>query len=827
MATYDTDEELNKREQTAHKPDSVPSSTPGAQAEMDQLNTSFYRPERSDTDRNTGTAEPETSGGLYKPDAPDGGNKNGKAAPKGKKKKRRLRGGIVGMLVAALLGVGGVELASEASGPFQLVHDAQLMLHANHQNEDNSDVTVSKELRFALSGGNAGETRLGTLGSLLTNNTIKSLDKLGLQPEYGAKNIYKGFTIDTTNPASPYYQMDEAKVRAQLKTQGVTDGISVQDGKVSITSQGYFAKAGSEKALVSNLGVSKLGSAVRVRYLSKYGLVTWHPFKAIKGKISEAEIKLARAAWEKAREKFLQSGQSGAEIDATHAQTKDEKGNVTDTPGSDTVATQSDAQARLKAIAGSKSFKISGGLAAAVGLACTVHAVAEHVHVITYADAILPASRVAWDVITSGEQIMSGHDVDIGEVGIAAGDLYDSVSQTSFDSGKPFNPSGNGPDMDSNTKDLLAGKLPVALAWSVEGPMNDLCSGVGTAVTTTVSVVVGVMSGGILSTAAGFAAGAMAGPGIIDYLSKMVSGETVNALAKGGEHGVIASYGSHLNANMMAIQNGGTIASPTTVSRLQSEQDKQDNAEFHSKSLAYRLFNPSDNRTLISHIIDNSSTSTKQNLAILATGFAHMGSTLLRMPAMLLSGIAHADGTTTYTYPFPTYLEPDANSPAMLQVTSDPDSAASVLENNPDLIDRAKQCFNDSIVKDANNQWDVVPGASSDVNAYDVYDPTTYNPSHCADEGNQDWSIVKAFIMATSAMESYACPRIGDNQSCTNDGFTNVDAQGNPVSAQMQANEAALAYQSAANHQAPIQPLLESGANQTVASVGRLLGALF
>ena len=709
------------------------------------------------------------------------------------RRRTTIGGGLAGLAVGgSFLGL------SFLSGPFQFIHIAQLL--SSHgtiaSQNDASDERMGKMYRFLRNGGDAGETRLGHLSSNLKTKMLADLESIGLKPDYGKLTTYQGFSIDTTNEKSPYYKMSEQEIRDRLASKGITSGITTDNGKVTVSADSYIAKKTSLRAMVSDMHESKIPSALRVRILAKYGFVTWHPLKILDGKLNSKVYDL----WDQAREKRLQDGKtSPTSIDTTNAEeqttTTDEKGKTTTTTtranGDVTIPTSEDLKAKFGSFSDSTTTKLAGGAAAIAGLLCATKAANDNIGLIKYVEDVMPLMRMGFDAITVGHQIMAGDDVDVNELSKLSKQFYDEQKKSSWADAQTFQADSNeaptGVDMDQGVKDTLQQGSPGWLSWVDNVPgIGGLCSTVGGWVTTGISVVIGIFSGDTVNTAVGFAAGYLGGPLVIEKISHLLAGDAVNVAAQGAEWGNNVNYGAIYDGNAMAVQSGGVKLSENAVSELDAQHAADYAAGFSSSSLADRLFNANDSRSLISHVIDQQSPSPTQNIASVFGSFTHLGSSLLRVPVGLFSSVAHADSNTAYTYPMPQF----GFSPADMDKVGDPyanaDQAAATLDipcTKPDgtkvspcgqdYIDKALKCFNVNIQKGSDG-WDVIPGASNDAKTFNFYDPANYDPTDCSSPSNLNatsWLQIRFFVLDTGVMEGYACQQ-GDDQSCANDGMS-------------------------------------------------------
>lgn len=723
------------------------------------------------------------------------------------RRRTTIGGGLVGLLVG-----GGFMGLSFMSGPFQFIHIAQLL--SSHgtiaSQNDASDERMGKLYRWLGNGGDAGETRIGHLSSKLKDRMLADLDSIGLKPDYGKLTTYKGFVIDTENEKSPYHGMSEDEIKAKLASKGITDGITVKDGKVTVSADSYTAKKTSLRAMVSDMHESKIPNALRVRILAKYGFVTWHPLKILDGKLNSKAYDL----WDKAREKRLSTGQTETTIDTTDAERQDTtqdadgKSTTTTTPVEDgkvTIPTAEELQAKLKSVGELKGLGAAGGAADAAGLLCATKAASDSVGLIKYAQDIMPLMRMGFDAITVGSQIMAGKDVDTNELSKLSEQFFDESKRgtpdASWANAQTFQADAGeaitGKDLDPGLKETLKPGKPSFLSW-VDGIPHTgaLCGKAGSWATTGISIAIGVFSGGAVTAAVGFATSYFASGPLMEKLSHFLAGDAVNVLAKGAAWGNAVNYGSIYNGNAMAVQSGGTQLSESVVVQLDAQHDTDYQAGFSSKSLAARVFDPYDSRSLLSHVIDQQNPNIPQNVASLFGSFSQLGSVLAHLPDTLFGSMVHAAPTTGYDYHIPQYGFSSQDMDAVDNPYANAQKAAATLDipcTNPDgsahhpcgqdYVNKARTCFNVTITNGPDG-WDVIPGASNDASFFNFYDPDTYNPVDCANPSGLDatsWLQMRFFIFDTGVMEGYACQQ-GDETSCSNDGM-NAAPQGTSATA--------------------------------------------
>jgi hypothetical protein len=730
-------------------------------------------------------------------------------------------GGMVGTIVALIF------FLTLSSGPFQFIHIAQLMqrFHFSHQ-QDAGDARMGRLYRFAREGGKAGETRLGWLGSKMHANMLADLEKIGLKPIYSGADIYQGFEIDRSSPDSPFKDMSNAELKSTLEAKGVDVNklsfvpVEGQRGlpKATVTVKGYINQRKSLGFLSGQIGDSKVPGALRVRVLARYGLVSWHPMKIIERKQNQALVDLYDK-WKKTQEDKLKNGVGEGTVDPTKATREDpvydkdgKQIGVSDVP--DTAPATKDIKGVLDSVKGSKSLKIGGGFATAVGAVCLVKSVNDNIGKIRYRQVIVPLMRMGTDAVTVGNQVMSGQDVsttemsflakNLTEVGAAGGTIssWDNAESIRAELGEDGGvdidqPVAGGTQLDQKgVKDSIQDKVPGWISWVNGVPgLRGLCSGLGSAAVGVVGFALGIFSGGVASTAGQTVATSLLLPGLIDKLTHFISGNAINVSARGAQWGNNINYGSRLGANSMSLLFGGVPLTKDQVAVLDTGQSTKSQAEFDSKSNIHKLFSPYDERSVISKLIDGTSPSPTQNIRTIGTSMLHIGSMFSDIPK-LFSSKAHA--ATSYDYGFPEigFSQDDLNNSSVEDPFANGDAVATAILDKDQAgdgkyIKKAMQCFGvnlKKVVTDENDptlRWDVIPGDGNSGPYSPAGNPYSSNsgdyPKDCANPSGldqSDWLKLRFFIFDTGIMEGYACYQ-DDETSCANNGIDTSSGSSN------------------------------------------------
>jgi hypothetical protein len=437
-------------------------------------------------------------------------NRTGKFLKSKKGRNTLIGGGIAGF------GIGGVmTFMSLFSGPLEFIHIAQLMEGAHFSNQENAgDSRLGKLYRWTKQGNTVGETRLSYLESKYNKKMLADMKDIGLDPQFDSRTGYiKSFTIDTTNENSPYHGMSEDEVKTSVQEKyGISgDSISSKGGTYSVEANKWSTQRRAIRGMTKELGYSKVPTAIRARVLGKYAGVDFHPMHILDKKVNQSLVDLYDN-WKNTREEKIKNGVKPTTIDTTGASTEDKDGKTIPIEGGGSESPEaSKYKDTLNSVKESGGLKITGGVAAAVGIACAMKSVNENIGAVRYTQVILPIMRTGMDAMIVGQQIMSGNDVDPLEMDFLSksfdnlnkdGTIHDSWDQSA--SIRQLNGGSGGIPLDQGTKDMIANVKPGWLSWVDEGAMavvlKGACTGIGGAITGIVSIGVSVISGGFAST---------------------------------------------------------------------------------------------------------------------------------------------------------------------------------------------------------------------------------------------------------------------------------------------------------------------------------------
>jgi hypothetical protein len=655
------------------------------------------------------------------------------------------------------------------------------------------------------------ETRLSILGNKYAGKIEARLNANGIESSYGRAGYLDGYIIDSgkTRPGSELDRIasinpEEANAEhatAALKERYGVDVTFRRDGKffVSAKDLNYTTSHGLVKDILGENGYSELGTTLRARIMGKKAGISWHPLKILDRKIITA-IDAQLTKWETARDEGLNKGVS-QDITANvppkedangHPQAEDPGATSTKAATEETLKLAADADKGLtsnptpteggpfSALSGHIATKITGGMAAAIGLACTIKGIADNIEQIKHTQIILPLMRMGMQAIAVGNQIMAGKDVDMSELAVLSKQLnsdktgsWVNARSIQAEQGQPL----TGPDIRAEAKVAPGGNMVSQIANSIPG-LDTVCKAASSTAGQVGSFAIDVISGPG-SALAGLAFGSFVGPKLVDGLTHWLAGHPIDINVAGADYGNYINYGARLAANETAISGGGVKLSSVASAELKADQQSADKHTESQKSFAARIANPYDGNSLISRVMDKQNPNLGNNISSTASSLLSLKSVFSSLPklfsSLLISGKARAATTSSYDYGFPEYgfSINDLNNPAVSNPFDNGTIVSGLLKgpSGDDYISRVKGCFGMNLDKEGT----VTPGDKSlsyqSIDQAKINDTTSAN---CTD-GSLEWLRVRFYVLDTETMEAAACYE-GENQSCNNLGFGSSSA---------------------------------------------------
>lgn len=697
----------------------------------------------------------------------------------GRRKKALVGGGV------ATVGVGGaIAFLTFFAGPLQFIHMAQLLQRFHFSaSQDMADDRFSKIGRYVYYGkGKPENTRLNFLSNKWADRIETNFNKSGVQTAYTPTfGFFDGYVIDPAKvPDLEVKTNDGAKKYFKAKY-----GINLEprNGKLFADANqvGFFKSQRSMiKQMMTEAGYSKIGGSIQSRIMGKRAGIDWHPIKRLDRKI----LRTADARIAKWRENRIQTIERGAQLQPTTEtrtgtvpdeteQQRQERNASASGSAAEADSTISDSQnVRDEANKGNRttvkgfqdrlSTKVTLGGVSAAGVLCIVKGLDDNASEIKQTQVILPLMRMGMEAVSLGNQVMSGDDVDMEQLGnysrLLNGVDSDGKS-SSWTQAKSIQAelgkANSGIEADSTLRTISQG-TPFSFLnqGKFEPVMDGMCGGAGTGAQVLIS-----FFGGPVSALAGLGLSAVLGPPIMDAMAHWLAGKAIDPDAVGAKYGNYINYGARLAANDQAIAGGGVELDATEAAEVKAIADASYKDEFRSKGTAYKLFNPYDHQSVISRFIDHGAKTSGSidNFANMFTGFGN----ILDGAPKLFEGQVNAEGSYDYGFPEFGFSINNLNNDELKNPLLNSEEAAKILDGptGQEYIDRAKKCFGVEIFTDTADRW-AVSGGENVPKYSDIKD------SGCGEQ-SLDWLRLRFFIFDTQIMESIACYE-GDDEACGN-----------------------------------------------------------
>ncbi|MBI2588997.1 hypothetical protein HYW35_02215 [Candidatus Saccharibacteria bacterium] len=713
----------------------------------------------------TGAAVPKAERSLYKP-SPGASSETSRLKNLFRTRRRKILGigGITGTIIGLFFGF------SILQGPLQLIHLSQILGKNFFGNQQTSSTRYKGLFRYARSG-DIGETRLNLVGSRIYRGTLSQLRDLGFEFRKNSFGVPNELIIDTSK--NEYKGIRNLTLRerllsdfeikdASILTQVDSDRWSIKLDATSVKGMNFTKML--VKTSIGKLGDGAITSAMQTRFVrTAFGLPKlFSPLSnRVKAKVS-AQFSAADAAKaERERQAKLQE------------------------PGAQKV---SGARAKVKGFLQSNKGKVAAIGAstalAASALLCEVRGLADDAVTVNRGVIVLPGVVNATDKIAVGSQGQSGQGgFTSTELGAVANSLIDENGQSIWQAkalqatAGTANPTG--PDLptgigaafsNSTTADKIRNEVQIKV--SGVDATGFLCSTPGLIVQGVASIVLlaaGAFTfGGSWGLYAAQQGAALAATATVLFVlhqqlaplleDKAVIPETLS----GPLGGNILAYSGRELGNIVARSSGGVELSDSESAMLDSQQRLADQQDFNSKSLASKLFDVHDYRSLASKVVDGYSPSIQQNIAKLGSVFTNFGS-IFSTASKLFTPLTHAE-PQPYDWGFARYGIPQslAEDPKYENPYANGEEVAKLLAADSSYISRAKSCFGVDISKDS-GVWSVI--AKDDVNP----GSSDYTSASC-DDGSENWHRIMLFVADSRLADAMACWE-GDEDSCTQVGF--------------------------------------------------------
>lgn len=733
-------------------------------------------------------------------------------------KNNRRKAATVGAGSSAMVVLGLIWVVNFSAGPLAFIHIGEI-LDKNFVPERGQTEKRVNKLFFQMLfkppedvQNPIGDNRLSFLGYLMKNRTLNQLKAKGITPQLKSDGFsFDGFTIDPKNGDSPFYEKyfskgsyDDFRVLDSIKSELDPAGklklkVTASEGKVFVQgNETWFSNSGI-KAMSDVLTTGDhpvfdpVWDYIRVRNLSRWNIAgNFHWLSKLDAKVTASKD----AFLQKYLYDPIKKGLNGNSADGVDVQTTDSNGNPVETPleGGEGPLTEVAAKSFLT---DPKSFaSVAGGIAAAAAIICTLKVINEAVGLIRWAQVDRPMMTQASIPLSIHSQIQSGQDLDnneLNDVATSTFNTYDkngNVKDTWYD-GMALRATAGGSggiDMAQGLKDIIRQNDVPWLDWTTSDAVKTLCSGPVTILLTGIGIGLMFVPGvNVINAAIGAAVFTGLSVGAATFLPRLIAGQGINPKATGAEWANNIAYGSRMLANQHAVAQGGVALTTSQENQLFAEANARDREQFHSETLADRLFNANDYRSIVGNMIDNAGVYNTQDLFAKVGSIPNIIGSLFSLPASIFSATVHA--ASPYQYPFPMigFSDADVDSSIVSQPFDNADKVNTILDNEESsgdhtYIDKALNCFGVAITK-GDHGWQAVPTTASGTDGQDhtfgpdPYDASHYNQGDCISEGDTNWLRVRMWIFDLSNMEGYACSQ-GDEASCENSGFNTASNTG-------------------------------------------------
>jgi hypothetical protein len=758
---------------------------------------------KSEKDAVGKAANPDENTG-WKPS--DGSDQVGKGFKKGGSETKGKKGGwnqkrkkaVAGWAAAAVLGLGtGAGIGGTLAAPAQFIQAAMQLRGAHLADaEDTSDNRLFLLARYLREPNKPQNLRMGILANKYADKIEGRLNQGGVQSAYTEKlGFLNGYTIDRNKFKGDLAELkgaSDADIEKHFKS---NYNIDVQIEGKQLYVEGEKLSFKQQRVFVSDVlqmtGSGKVSGAVQARVMGARAGIDWHPMKGNNKALRSVEARYLK--WREERK--LKISQGAEAVKPTVDKKPDPQGGEDAGKSADDVAanideTQSQADngrttgdmselnSKMKGI---KTGSITG--ISAVAVVCLLHGIATNVDNIEQAQVIKPMIRIYGDLVAMGNQIMFGDgDVDVEQMGFLQKQMYDPETKTSWDQAASIQAQNgqnqSGPDLNNALKP--GGENGVVKFFSSIPGLEATCE----AASTTTGQVVMTLAGGLTVANAVITGAFLAfGDEAIDTLSHWIAGDPVNPFIAGAQYGAAADYGGLYAERDMGASMGGRELNGTETLEVAATRKHAEDVHFKQKSLAYRLFDTSDSRTLVGSILGKQRPDARANVAALANNMLNFGNTIMSVPENLFAKKAGA--VRPYTYPDKKigFSVDELDSPlakeepytAACKVIGCPQSnVKGILEDGDkgdEYFERAKACFGMEI-----NRAD--GGVTSTGKMPTKKDQRENNcnekfdtKSKCEERSSScDWARIRFHILTQKTLDGATC-YFGDTESCQMSNF--------------------------------------------------------
>ncbi len=559
-------------------------------------------------------------------------------------------------IVAAMLGLGGFGGFAILQGPMQFVHMAQLLQKHFRLNEDFGDERGSKVLLYSLLDKGAQNGRLGMAGNKAADKWEKNLlENTGMRPVYtDGTRRFAGFEIVDEEKAFKFLDSQDGKNRQRIEN-SMGKGAEIANGNNKvINSDGE--RLGSDRRFLdlSNVNFSerrkmiktigkatsiyKVPGSVASRLLIKRGGVNFHPLNKIKDKTDKGV-----ADFLEKRNKNITDG--SLEADGPNAKTQTNADGKEVTPEAD-VKASGDTKSFIDDFKKTGAFKTASSGAVVVGVLCTAKSVGNNVADYKYKSNYLPMLRLGGQVVTTGNQVMSGDDLNMDSLKVMNQFMYDKQKKTSWTqaaSVRAENGQTGGVAMPNEARLSSIEDKPKLFDVLDKIPgLGEVCGVQDTISNLPIISNVSNLAGSIVQKLAdqALSLGGTSTNDLMESAMKAIAGKAVDPNAKGADFGNLANAGAFYAANDAARARGGLNMTAQETATLNNLLHNEENSENNQKSFYAKYIDPKNSMTIFGSLIDLPAQS------IVSSNFENLSN----FPSMFFAKTYAQNQTTGYDY---------------------------------------------------------------------------------------------------------------------------------------------------------------------------------
>jgi N-acetylmuramoyl-L-alanine amidase len=575
--------------------------------------------------------------------------------------RKRTRRSIAVVLTTGVFGGVGIFGAGYLQGPFQFVHLAQKLSLSHFSSVQNlGENRFQKLMSYHKSG--LQRTRLEVTGNYAADQWEKRLaESTGLKPVYqaGTRRLVGFQVIDERKAERSLGNIANGEGRNSARVQqafganaeirrtsdipgGVFDGQGnrIDSGSlVDIRDTSFRDRRAMTRTLGQQTGSWRITQAYNNRVLDTRAGINRHPLNKVRGKIDASVAKRIQDR----RDRAISEGTESADVPNAGSETNAEGDQVTDPADSQASEETKKLIEQFK----SGAVKSATGATAVVGVLCTARSIGNSVEDFQYVNNVLPMMRMGMDAIVTGNQVMSGDDVDMGTLGQLTQYLYDKENKTSWTQAASYRAEEGktgGVAMPEEADLGRLGQKPKLFRTldSIPG-LNPVCGAVdavtgfffGLPIIKNVSDFASKAATSSIDAALGLAGSDTNVDELTQKALATIAGKAINPQAKGADYGNLANTGAFLAANDQAVAMGGKDLTPgerATLAMIDRDELRSDNAE---KTMVARLFDPWDSQSVASSVIDASPTNPTQAAEMISNPFRLIGSSFSSVFSMI------------------------------------------------------------------------------------------------------------------------------------------------------------------------------------------------